>query len=31
MGMCQKKVTKVKPLKDLSIPSEAFVFREVIP
>jgi len=30
MGMCHQKVMKVKPLRDLSIPSEAFVFGEVI-
>jgi hypothetical protein len=30
MGMCHQKVMKVKPLRDLSIPLVAFLFKEVI-
>jgi hypothetical protein len=31
MGMCQQKVIKVKPLRDLNASLEAFVFGEAIP
>jgi len=29
MGMCQQKATEAEPLRDLYIPSEAFLFKEV--